>query len=347
MTVAYPCRWRSASLVLTALLVGACDMTAPKVPDAEQRTTARKLAEARRLKQACGSADTYDRLKAFTFDEANRLRSARTTLLERLEASATVRMEDPVATSRDEQLDVTVCRGRLVLDLPPGVEDAFSGERQLKAEVEYSAQRAADGSGLVYQMKGAEPIIYRLAALTLPKGVSDPVIVANAAPVTTPAKVEPSTPEARPAPPPSPPERPTPELRAPEAHPPAARPRVEPRPPRPATPPAPTRVAAPAPRPEREPPVRTAAQPSFSCARASSRVERMICTDPGLAAQDRRMSSVFYAALADGDPRTRAALRASRDRFLRFRDRCGSGGCVAQSYEDRIAEIRDIAGRDE
>ncbi|HEU0043347.1 hypothetical protein [Sphingomonas sp.] len=337
MIVAYPRRGRTASFVVVALLVGACDMTTPKVPGADQRAAARKQADARRLKQACGSADTYDRLKAFTFDEANRLRSARTTLLERLEASATVRMEDPVATSRDEQLDVTVCRGRLILDLPPGVEDAFSGERQLKAEVEYSAQRAADGSGLVYQMKGAEPIIYRLAALTLPKGVPDPVVVAStqtappAPPPPVPAQIEPVPPGAV-----------VPVPRADPPPPPRSRAEPRPLPPRPIVPPPPA-VAAET-RPERATPVRAAAQPSFSCARVSGRVLRMICTDPALAARDRRMSSIFYAALADGGPQTRAALRASRDRFLRFRDRCGSADCVAQSYEDRIAEIRDIAG---
>jgi uncharacterized protein len=70
----------------------------------------------------------------------------------------------------------------------------------------------------------------------------------------------------------------------------------------------------------------------------------MICTDPELAAQDRRMSSLFYATLARGDGDVRAALRSSRDRFLRSRDRCGSAACVAQAYDDRVAEIRDIGG---
>lgn len=76
------------------------------------------------------------------------------------------------------------------------------------------------------------------------------------------------------------------------------------------------------------------------------RVLRMVCTDPGLAAQDRRMSSAFYAALARGDASTRAALQSSRNRFLASRDRCGSAACVSQSYADRVAEIRQIAGRD-
>lgn len=301
-----------------------CDWMKPKMPGAAERSAKEKLADARRLKRACGSAETYDRLKAFAFDEAAKIRRGDSPLLDRIAANATVRMENPVAKSRDEQLDVTVCEGHLVLDLPPGTEDAFDGDRRLEADVEYAAQQAVDGSGLVYQMQGAEPIIYRLAALTLgearrpvPNGETQVVSAPTPAPRAAPVAV---------TPPPPPPVRV------------AANPR-------PAPPP-----AAPAPRPA--PPVPQVAQdrpaasarPSFNCRSARSRVERMICSDADLTAQDRRMSSAFYAALAQGGP-ARAELRASRDRFLGYRDRCPTAACVSQAYEDRISEISDIADR--
>jgi uncharacterized protein len=68
----------------------------------------------------------------------------------------------------------------------------------------------------------------------------------------------------------------------------------------------------------------------------------MVCSNAGLAALDRRMSSLFYSALADADPETRAELRRSRGRFLAFRERCGSEACIAQAYRDRMDEINDI-----
>jgi uncharacterized protein len=68
----------------------------------------------------------------------------------------------------------------------------------------------------------------------------------------------------------------------------------------------------------------------------------MVCGSNSLAARDRAMSSLFYSALADADPRTRAALRRTRDRFLAYRDRCGSEACVAEAYQGRMQEIRDI-----
>lgn len=325
---------RSCALLLAVLplLATACDLTKPKVPGAEQRVAARQKAEARRLRQACGSAETYDRLKALAFDQANSLQAGRTRILDRVQANATVRMENPVAVSHDPTLDVTVCRGRLVLDLPPGVEDAFNGARQLKADIEYAAQAAADDSGLVYQMKGAEPVIYRLAALTLPAatgdaalaGTGDPTPPAAAAARTLPvggfADAAPAPVPAGPAPRPRPVERP-----------------IAPPPPRPVERPVP---AEPMSRPAE---IAGAARPSFDCGRVTGRVLRAICADPSLAALDRRMSSQFYAALASGGPETRAELRSSRDRFLRFRDRCADAACIAQSYRDRMTEIRDLA----
>ena len=59
------------------------------------------------------------------------------------------------------------------------------------------------------------------------------------------------------------------------------------------------------------------------------------------------MSSLFYSALSDADPRTRALLRRTRDRFLAYRERCGSEACVAEAYDGRMEEIRDIMAESE
>ncbi|MDB5695736.1 MAG: hypothetical protein JWN21_1279, partial [Sphingomonas bacterium] len=193
-------------LLIAALLAAglpACDFAKPKTPAADERSAKDRLANVRRLKRACGSAETYDRLKAYAFDEATKIGRGKPAMLDQIAASVTVRMENPVAKSRDEKLDVTVCEGHLVLDLPPGLEDAFDGDRRLEADVEYAAQAALDGSGLVYQMQGAEPIIYRLAALTLrAPGPGAPVVVASAPPpVPEPRSAAVTEPMPAPAPP--------------------------------------------------------------------------------------------------------------------------------------------------
>lgn len=312
-------------LTLASLSVTGCNKLEPGKPADEARVAAQKRALARKLQAACSSPATYDRLKQVAFEEAMRIRNADPKNLDTLATYSTVRMENPVVKSRDEALDVTVCSGRFVLDLPPGAERGFAGARQLKADVEYAAQMSADGSGLVYQIKGAEPIVYKLAAFDLqratyrvPAAAADTQLSAGGAPTAMPP---PQAREATPETPPSPrPVRTEPQF---SPQPPVVRPSAEARPAR--------QVAA------------ASSPPSFNCRSARSRSERMVCARDRLASLDRTMSSMFYSVMSDADGATRAELRRSRDRFLAWRERCANESCIAQAYEDRMAEIRDIA----
>ena len=285
-----------------------------------------------RLQEACASPATYSRLKEVAFEEAVRIRNSDPANLERLAAHSVVRMETPVVKSRDEELNVTVCKGRFVLELPPGAEAGFDGQRRLVADIEYAAQAAADGSGLVYNMTGAEPIIYRLASFDL-RGQryrpGEPVPVQMAEAPTPPVAPDVAEAPAAPVPPAAAP--PPPQPKTPPPPPERRAERREPPPP------------PPAPRPEQaETRAATSARPSFNCRHARTSGERMVCSSASLAARDRAMSSLFYSALADADSRTRAQLRRTRDRFLAYRDRCPNEACVAEAYEGRMAEIRDI-----
>ncbi len=270
--------------------------------DEEEGSARRERSE--RIRKACASDATYERLKELVFDEAARIRNSDPRNLDPLAAAAVVRMEDPVVKSRDDELNVTVCSGRFILELPPGAENAFDGKWRLDAEVEYAAQATVDGSGLVYQMDGAEPIIYRLATFGM-KGVPPPKIVAaEPAPSPTPAIVPTIPPGSEPAAGPEP---------TPLAPPPAARVTV---------------------------------RPSFNCRHARTRSEKMICSSPRLAAQDRQMASLYYDLMAGADPATRGHLRRSRDAFLGRREQCRSENCVGSTYASRMAELRTI-GRGE
>ncbi|HEY0116456.1 MAG TPA: hypothetical protein VGB54_12125 [Allosphingosinicella sp.] len=308
------------SVGLAALLLAGCGGGKEPLDGAERNGAGNRSAAA---DTPCASQQTYDRLKELAFDEAARIRGDDAQALDQIAGSAVVRMENPVVRSRDEELNVTTCAGRFILELPPGNENAFDGERRLSADVEYAAQTAADGSGLVYQMEGAEPIIYKLATVgglaraenqrvTIPAPSGPPG--AERQIVTTPP---PQVAQAQPAPAAEP-------GRKAEAAPPT-RPVVRPAPPREAS---------------------ASASPSFNCRVARSRSERMVCSSGSLAALDRRMSSMFYSALAEADGATRAQLRRSRDRFLSFRERCGSEACVAQAYRDRMDEISDMVRGD-
>ena len=302
------------ALALLAVVAAApgCDWMRKKDPPHVKGENEQRREREAQLRRACASDLTYDRLKEYAFDEAQRIRGQEERLLDEIATYSVVRMEDPVVKSRNEELNVTVCTGRFVLELPPGAVNAFDGERRLSAQVEYAAQAAVDGSGLVYHMTGAEPIIYRLATVG---GV-------------VPAPVAPQIAAAEPIPPPP---------VAPPAPAPAAAPTSRPAPARVPQQPESRREA-------RAAPAAGKARPSYNCRHAGTRTEIMVCANPSLAASDRRMASVYYAAMADADGERRRQLRRSRDRFLARRESCRTEACVAAAYEERVREIRQMAG---
>ena len=295
------------------LVLGACDWMDKKDAPGATSEAEQRAERDQRIRRACSSTSTYDRLKELAFDEAARIRNQDPRELDALAAASVVRMEDPVPKSRDEVLNVTVCRGRFILELPPGVENAFDGQRRLTADIEYAAQAATDGSGLVYHMEGAEPIVYRLAAA----GGFAPRPAAPA-PSPPPGKTAQAQP---PAPPPAP------RQEAPREQ---------------SGAPAPERSASSGAE-ARPAQARNAASPSFNCNYARTRSERMVCSNGTLAAKDRQMAALYYSTMANADVGTRAHLRRSRDAFLVRRERCGSEDCVLSIYDARIQEIRRIA----
>ena len=116
--------------------------------------------------------------------------------------------------------------------------------------------------------------------------------------------------------------------------------------PAPADPLAPAPQVAPTPQPAPQPappPEASAARPSFDCRRARTSGERAVCDSPGLAALDRSMAAQYNSAAANGGPDVRRLLVQTRDRFLGFRDRCGTDACIANAYRGRMREIDDIA----
>jgi hypothetical protein len=54
------------------------------------------------------------------------------------------------------------------------------------------------------------------------------------------------------------------------------------------------------------------------------------------------MSVQFGRAISSATPEQQSLLRRSRDRFLRYRDRCPDNRCIGDAYVGRMREIRDI-----
>ncbi len=83
-------------------------------------------------------------------------------------------------------------------------------------------------------------------------------------------------------------------------------------------------------------------RPSFDCDNATSKSEIAVCSDSGLSALDVNMANQYRRALSGASPDQQALLRRTRDRFLAYRERCGSRACIGDAYVGRMREIRDI-----
>ena len=247
----------------------------------------------------CASPATYALLNRELFRRAAQIRGKDDAQFDRIATAASLRVERPVVRSRDEGLGSIACSASVSLDLPPGLAVA-GGRASLTADLDYTLQPAADGSGDVVTLTNADAITVPLATIgRTSQPARDPL-----APIPVPAPQAPAT-----IPPPL--------------------------------------IAPPSSRtPQPPPPPPNGANPSFACARARTAGERFVCSDPGLAAIDRRMAEQYRAAFAAATPDERDELRATGRRFADFRDNCPTMRCIADGYRERMREIDAIMRRD-
>ena len=100
-------------------------------------------------------------------------------------------------------------------------------------------------------------------------------------------------------------------------------------------------VTPPAARPVIVPPAEpeVVAAPSFDCEKASSIQEHLICNNSRLAALDNQMAVEFKRKMTESNDRD--ALRQAQLYWLSHdRRACKTNTCLAQAYEDRLAELR-------
>jgi uncharacterized protein len=83
--------------------------------------------------------------------------------------------------------------------------------------------------------------------------------------------------------------------------------------------------------------------PSFDCAKARGRLEKMICAEPKLATLDHRVADLFAVAMSQavdaGD------VKREQRRWLGDRDDCKDAACVEHSYKARLADLATQTGR--
>lgn len=86
-------------------------------------------------------------------------------------------------------------------------------------------------------------------------------------------------------------------------------------------------------------PVRAA---SFDCAKATTTVEKLICSEPELSALDEQLSKAYAGAReAAGSSQ---ALIAEQRSWLAERNRCADAACIKMAYTARLAQLQPMGG---
>ncbi|MBI4755091.1 MAG: DUF1311 domain-containing protein [Betaproteobacteria bacterium] len=78
---------------------------------------------------------------------------------------------------------------------------------------------------------------------------------------------------------------------------------------------------------------------SFNCAKATSKAEKAICTDPALSGLDKELAKT-YAQAREKAPDKESLIQAQRTWVKTVRDVCPDTACMVAAYVDRIARLQ-------
>ena len=82
-----------------------------------------------------------------------------------------------------------------------------------------------------------------------------------------------------------------------------------------------------------------AAAQSFDCAKAQTRIEKLVCADRGVADLDEYLGRYYSAARAEM-PGAAACLQSDQSQWLKTRrDACADAACLKSAYLERLAEL--------
>lgn len=79
---------------------------------------------------------------------------------------------------------------------------------------------------------------------------------------------------------------------------------------------------------------------SFDCGQARTPVERAICTDPSLSAQDEQLALLFEQAKLHGE---RSEVIRQQKSWLKTRDACKDLTCLRKQYKSQVQLLQPVA----
>src|SRR4051812_35066873 len=73
---------------------------------------------------------------------------------------------------------------------------------------------------------------------------------------------------------------------------------------------------------------------SFDCAKAATKVEKLVCADAELSKLDEELNGAYKTALQD--EKHAVSVRQTQKQWMKERNACSDAACVKRAYEERV-----------
>ena len=108
---------------------------------------------------SCASKETVAALAEIIFDDVRKNYSGEVKYVNDMAKMFTAEVEMPTLEKIDKDVKKAECEGRIILKIATPYYEAFNREKTLSADVGYTVQPSADGSGFVYTLGGYEEVL--------------------------------------------------------------------------------------------------------------------------------------------------------------------------------------------
>jgi hypothetical protein len=171
-----------AGAVLALGLLLGCDRAKPEQIAKEEADPA----------AACADATTVAKVKEIIFQNAEKAAATKLAIPQLAEQSG-FKIELAVLDDLNKDTKRITCSGHAQIDFPDGAVTALGGAQHATADIKYTVQPSADGSGRIYTAFGAQDLIDGIATADLsrwaarlerPNSDSSPAAVPASAPQT-------------------------------------------------------------------------------------------------------------------------------------------------------------------
>lgn len=80
-------------------------------------------------------------------------------------------------------------------------------------------------------------------------------------------------------------------------------------------------------------------KPSFDCTKASTNIEKLICSNPELGNWDMKVSTAYSQAMSTAPQEVKSSLKAQQQEWIKSRNKCISSECLISVHEKRHSEL--------